>query len=195
MLRLGQVGRPTVGDREVLLGVHAAGVDRGVWHLVTGLPYCGAPGGVRDAAAQTPCRAGRSPGGRGGRRGRDDPRVAKRCSASPGVPSPSARGPGRASSRQALEPRLCPGRGGTRIRPDRPAGGPRPRTRAGRPAGPGHRRLGRRRHVRRADRQGVRRGVTGVCSTAKADIVGPSARTGSSTTPATTSPTASTAMK
>jgi hypothetical protein len=39
VLRLGQVGRPAIGDREVLLRVHAAGVDRGVWHLVAGLPH------------------------------------------------------------------------------------------------------------------------------------------------------------
>ena len=39
VLRLGQAGRPAIGDREVLLRVHAAGVDRGVWHLVAGLPY------------------------------------------------------------------------------------------------------------------------------------------------------------
>ena len=31
VLRLGQTGRPAIGDREVLLRVHAAGVDRGVW--------------------------------------------------------------------------------------------------------------------------------------------------------------------
>ena len=39
VLRLAQIGRPVVGDAEVLLRVHAAGVDRGVWHLMTGLPY------------------------------------------------------------------------------------------------------------------------------------------------------------
>jgi NADPH:quinone reductase-like Zn-dependent oxidoreductase len=39
VLRLGQTGRPTIGDREVLLRVHAAGVDRGVWHLMADLPY------------------------------------------------------------------------------------------------------------------------------------------------------------
>jgi NADPH:quinone reductase-like Zn-dependent oxidoreductase len=39
VLRLGQTGRPAIGDREVLLRVHAAGVDRGVWHLMAGLPY------------------------------------------------------------------------------------------------------------------------------------------------------------
>jgi NADPH:quinone reductase-like Zn-dependent oxidoreductase len=38
-LRLEEIARPAIGDREVLLRVHAAGVDRGVWHLMTGLPY------------------------------------------------------------------------------------------------------------------------------------------------------------
>lgn len=38
-LRLTTVDRPTPGDRQVLIEVAAAGVDRGVWHLVTGLPY------------------------------------------------------------------------------------------------------------------------------------------------------------
>lgn len=33
------IGRPTPAEGEVLVRVHAAGVDRGVWHLVTGLPY------------------------------------------------------------------------------------------------------------------------------------------------------------
>lgn len=38
-LRLAEVDRPEPGAGEVLLEVHAAGVDRGVWHLMTGLPY------------------------------------------------------------------------------------------------------------------------------------------------------------
>ncbi len=38
-LRLSQVPMPSVGDREVLLRVHAAGLDRGTWHLMTGRPY------------------------------------------------------------------------------------------------------------------------------------------------------------
>ena len=36
---LRDVDRPTVGDQEVLVEVMAAGLDPGVWHLVTGLPY------------------------------------------------------------------------------------------------------------------------------------------------------------
>lgn len=39
VLELRDVATPEVGDDEVLVRVHAAGVDRGVWHLMTGLPY------------------------------------------------------------------------------------------------------------------------------------------------------------
>ena len=39
VLRVGEIDRPKVGDGEVLIRVQAAGVDPGVWHLMTGLPY------------------------------------------------------------------------------------------------------------------------------------------------------------
>lgn len=39
VLRPEVVARPVIGDGEVLVRVHAAGVDRGAWHLMTGLPY------------------------------------------------------------------------------------------------------------------------------------------------------------
>ncbi len=39
VLRLEQIDKPEIGDDEVLVRVHAAGVDRGVWHLMAGLPY------------------------------------------------------------------------------------------------------------------------------------------------------------
>jgi NADPH:quinone reductase-like Zn-dependent oxidoreductase len=39
VLRPGVVDRPTIGPEEVLVRVHAAGLDRGVWHLTTGRPY------------------------------------------------------------------------------------------------------------------------------------------------------------
>jgi NADPH:quinone reductase-like Zn-dependent oxidoreductase len=39
VLQLGCVQRPVPRDDEVLVRVHAAGVDPGVWHLMTGLPY------------------------------------------------------------------------------------------------------------------------------------------------------------
>src|SRR3712207_4595751 len=39
VLQLRDIAKPEIGDDEVLLRVHAAGVDRGVWHIMTGLPY------------------------------------------------------------------------------------------------------------------------------------------------------------
>ena len=37
--RLEEIGRPAAAGGEVLLRVHAAGLDRGTWHLMTGQPY------------------------------------------------------------------------------------------------------------------------------------------------------------
>ncbi len=34
-----RIDRPTIADDEVLVQVHAAGLDRGTWHLMTGTPY------------------------------------------------------------------------------------------------------------------------------------------------------------
>ena len=39
VLRVADVDLPTMGDDEVLVRVHAAGVDRGTWHIMGGLPY------------------------------------------------------------------------------------------------------------------------------------------------------------
>ncbi len=39
LLHVAQVAVPEPADHEVLIRVAAAGVDRGVWHLMTGLPY------------------------------------------------------------------------------------------------------------------------------------------------------------
>ena len=39
VLRLGRVPRPVIGDHDVLVEVHAAGLDRGTEHLITGKPY------------------------------------------------------------------------------------------------------------------------------------------------------------
>jgi NADPH:quinone reductase-like Zn-dependent oxidoreductase len=38
-LQVTVIDRPTIDPDEVLIEVHAAGVDRGVWHLMTGTPY------------------------------------------------------------------------------------------------------------------------------------------------------------
>ncbi|MCB5274970.1 Zinc-type alcohol dehydrogenase-like protein [Arthrobacter sp. SO5] len=39
VLELRDVDKPVPGDDDVLIRVRAAGVDQGVWHLMTGLPY------------------------------------------------------------------------------------------------------------------------------------------------------------
>lgn len=38
-LRQDLIPRPVVGETDVLVRVHAAGLDRGTWHLMTGKPY------------------------------------------------------------------------------------------------------------------------------------------------------------
>jgi NADPH:quinone reductase-like Zn-dependent oxidoreductase len=39
VLELRDIDIPEIADDEVLVRVRAAGVDRGVWHVMTGLPY------------------------------------------------------------------------------------------------------------------------------------------------------------
>jgi NADPH:quinone reductase-like Zn-dependent oxidoreductase len=39
VLELRDIATPVPSDDEVLVRVHAAGLDRGVWHVMTGLPY------------------------------------------------------------------------------------------------------------------------------------------------------------
>ena len=39
VLQLRDFDKPVAGDDDVLVRVHAAGVDPGIWHLTTGLPY------------------------------------------------------------------------------------------------------------------------------------------------------------
>jgi NADPH:quinone reductase-like Zn-dependent oxidoreductase len=39
--RLAEIAEPAIADSEVLVKVHAAGIDRGTWHAMTGLPYLG----------------------------------------------------------------------------------------------------------------------------------------------------------
>ena len=39
VLELRDIGIPEIADDEVLVRVHAAGVGRDVWHIMTGLPY------------------------------------------------------------------------------------------------------------------------------------------------------------
>ena len=56
VLELRDIERPVPGDDEVLVRVHAAGVDRGVWHLMAGLPYLVRIMGFGLRAPKTPVR-------------------------------------------------------------------------------------------------------------------------------------------
>jgi NADPH:quinone reductase-like Zn-dependent oxidoreductase len=59
VLRLADIERPSPGDDEVLVRVAAASVDHGTWHLTTGLPYAMrlAGFGVRRPKALNPGRS------------------------------------------------------------------------------------------------------------------------------------------
>lgn len=56
VLELREIDRPVPADDEVLVRVHAAGVDRGVWHLMAGLPYLVRIMGFGLRAPKTPVR-------------------------------------------------------------------------------------------------------------------------------------------
>src|SRR4029077_4752612 len=59
VLRLAEIARPATGDAQFLVGGAAASVDRGTWHIMTGLPYAirFAGFGVRSPKSSNPGRA------------------------------------------------------------------------------------------------------------------------------------------
>ena len=63
VLRLAEIDRPAITDDEVLVRVHAAGIDQGAWHLMAGLPYPVRLAGYGVRAPKTPVR-GREVAGR-----------------------------------------------------------------------------------------------------------------------------------
>ena len=72
VLALREIEKPAIADDQVLVAVEAAGVDQGVWHLMSGLPYMVRIMGLRIAGTEAPGARHRGRGaGRGGRRGRD----------------------------------------------------------------------------------------------------------------------------
>ena len=74
VLEFADIDQPVPTDNEVLVRVHAAGVHRGDWHIMTGLPYM-----IRLVVPTLGLRKpkvpvsghGRRRTGRGGRQGRD----------------------------------------------------------------------------------------------------------------------------
>jgi hypothetical protein len=62
VLRLAEVARPAIADDEILVRVRAASVDRGTWHLMTGLAYPMRLAGFGFRAPKAPTRAAVSRG-------------------------------------------------------------------------------------------------------------------------------------
>jgi hypothetical protein len=54
VLELRDIDKPEIANDEVLVRVRAAGVDRGVWHLMTGPGVPDTPCGLRATQAQEP---------------------------------------------------------------------------------------------------------------------------------------------
>ena len=79
VLRLEEVGKPTIADDRVLVRVHAASVDRGTWHIMAGLPYLLRAAGVlrTHIAPATPRRR------RHGSAARPPTRAARACCSRP----------------------------------------------------------------------------------------------------------------
>ena len=150
---------PPSGDDEILVRVRAASVDRGTWHIMAGLPYPirAAGFGLRRPKALNP---GRSVAGTVAAVGANVTEFAPgdevfgTCAGAFAEYAVAEAGTARP---QAREPHLRAGGGGPRLGAHRAAGRARPGQGAAGAAGADHRRLGRRRHVRRADRQGLRR--------------------------------------
>ena len=155
-LQLGEMARPVAGPGQVLLEVHAAGVDRGTWHLMTGLPYLmrvvgfGLTGrSTRFPGSTSPAASWRSA------RTSTASASATRSSASPTARTRSTPSPRRTSSptsrRRSASSRprgLGLGHHGA-PGPDRESAG------SSRPARARDRRLRRRGQLRRPDRQGA----------------------------------------
>jgi NADPH:quinone reductase-like Zn-dependent oxidoreductase len=59
VLRLAEIARPPIGDDEVMVRILAASVDKGTWHVMTGMPYAMrlAGFGVRQPKAPNPGRS------------------------------------------------------------------------------------------------------------------------------------------
>ena len=60
-LRSARITRPEIADHEVLVQVHAAGVDQGTWHLMTGRPNLMRAMGSASAGRRTGSPAWTSP--------------------------------------------------------------------------------------------------------------------------------------
>ena len=101
VLQLETIAIPGIAaDDDVLIRVHAAGLDRGTWHLMTGRPYLMRILGFGFRKPKNPAAGHRRRRHRRRRRlrGHHASPSATRCSASAAEPSPSTPLPARTSS-------------------------------------------------------------------------------------------------
>ena len=192
VLRSGRTARPDIAGNEVLVRVHAAGMDRGTWHMMTGRPYL-----MRILGFGFRRPKNRVPGidvaGTVVAVGSAVTRFAVGDEVFGIVPGRVRRVRRRAGGQagpQALEPDVRTGRRRSDLGGNRPSGAVRRGPGRARPEGADHRRLRRRRHLRRAAGQGPRRrGHRRVQRRPRSIWCGRSAPTTSSTTRRRTSPT------
>ena len=173
VLRVAEIDRPRAGAGEVLLRVHAAGLDPGVWHLMTGRPYPGTPHGIRlrkpkhktpgqDAAGTVAAV------GAGVTRFQPGDEVFGACRGRLRRVRLRARNGARS---EAGKPHLRAGGHRSDVGAHRSSGAPRRGSGTAWPAGVDHRRGRRGGDVRGTARPGVGADVTGVCSASKMDLV------------------------
>ena len=172
VLRLAEIARPTIGDDEVLVRVAAASVDMGTWHCMTGMPYAMrlAGFGVRSPKASNPGRALAGTVESVGKNVTEFMPGDEVYGSCDGSFAEYARVETSMLARQAHEPVVRAGRGRPHLGRYRAAGRPQGERAAG-AEGVDRRRVGRRGHVCRADRQGLRCGSHWRVQYAKVDLV------------------------
>ena len=158
VLELRDIDKPEIGDEEVLVRVHAAGVGRDVWHVMTGLPYPIRLAGYGLRAPKNPVLGMDVAGvvetvGKNVTRFQSGDEV---FGIGKGSFAEYARSRGQARA-QTGKPLLRAGGGSRHLRPDRPARPTRSWKGAPGAGSAGHWRVGRSGDLRRAAGQGVRR--------------------------------------
>jgi NADPH:quinone reductase-like Zn-dependent oxidoreductase len=156
VLELREIDQPVAGDDEVLVQVHAAGIDQGVWHIMAGLPYLIRLAGYGIRAPKNPVPGADLAGvveavGKGVTRFQPGDQVFGIGRGS----FASKRAPARTSSRRSRRTSASSRQQRSPSPLTRPAGLTRPRESASAPEGVDHRCIGRRGDVRRAAGQGT----------------------------------------
>ncbi len=159
VLELRDVDMPAIEDHQVLLRVHASSVNPVEWYGVTGPYFARLFGGGLRKPKSTTVGADVAGRGRSRREGRDGVPAGRRGVRHVRWRLGRVRARPRGSPRAEAGQRVLRGSGGRPDRGDhRPAGAARQGRRSARTEGADQRRVRRRRHLRRPDREGAGRG-------------------------------------